>query len=348
MAVGSLPRPQWVIDVLKNREEGRMEAWQARKLLDSAVPFAVALQEQAGIDYVSDGEWRRRYFSTVFSDAVAGFARVPIHGRPDFLPVAVDKIRQERPLVSEEAAFLRRLTRHRILVTVPSPSVVARHLWHPDFSRKAYPACEDLMEDSIPIIAREIEELVAIGVDAIQLDDPWNSIHRAYEENRDMAAVRREIDNSVRCLNAVSGAEGAFLSVHLCETEGFYRNGRASGGLYDAFVDAVNRLKVDRVTLEFATPKSEQFEVLSDISGNKLIGLGVVSRLPDRVESPGEIIRLVRKAVEWVPAERVTLNSDCGFAPSARAGVSERLDTVFEKLRALAAAAAQLRGGEPL
>ena len=71
--VGSLPRPRWVRDLIEDRKAGRISAKDADELLDDAVPLAIRLQERAGLDYVSDGEWRRESYVKVFADAVKGF-----------------------------------------------------------------------------------------------------------------------------------------------------------------------------------------------------------------------------------------------------------------------------------
>lgn len=73
MVVGSLPRPQWVRDLIEDRKAGHVSAQHAERLLDNAVPLAIRMQEQAGVDFVSDGEWRRESYVKVFADAVDGF-----------------------------------------------------------------------------------------------------------------------------------------------------------------------------------------------------------------------------------------------------------------------------------
>src|SRR5215207_11747705 len=77
--VGSLPRPQWIREIIEERKVGRLSEEAAERLLDDAVPSAIRLQERAGLDYLSDGEWRRESYVKVFADAVDGF-------RPDLLP----------------------------------------------------------------------------------------------------------------------------------------------------------------------------------------------------------------------------------------------------------------------
>ena len=100
LAVGSLPRDQWVFDVVEARNEGRIGAAEADVLLDWAVMSAVRMQEQAGLDFVSDGEWRRNSHLHVFFDAVVS----PI-------------LQRRRPLCLSDAAFLKENARARAIAT---------------------------------------------------------------------------------------------------------------------------------------------------------------------------------------------------------------------------------------
>jgi 5-methyltetrahydropteroyltriglutamate--homocysteine methyltransferase len=75
MVVGSLPRPQWVRELIEDRKTGRLAREDADRLLDSAIPSAIRMQERAGLDFVSDGEWRRESYVKVFAEAVGGGSR---------------------------------------------------------------------------------------------------------------------------------------------------------------------------------------------------------------------------------------------------------------------------------
>lgn len=92
MVIGSLPRPEWVIDLIDQRTRGRVSQAEADRLLDHAVPSVIRMQERAGLDYISDGEWRRENYARVFADKVGGFVREPVQrGRLTLRAVVVRK-----------------------------------------------------------------------------------------------------------------------------------------------------------------------------------------------------------------------------------------------------------------
>src|SRR6266540_75777 len=103
--IGSLPRPVWLLEVLQDYLAGRLSRGQWDHACDQAVPFAVALQETAGIDILTDGEWRREGYFQVFYERVAGFAPDLIPGRPRKWPAAVAPLRRHGPIVAGGVAF---------------------------------------------------------------------------------------------------------------------------------------------------------------------------------------------------------------------------------------------------
>ncbi|MDP6706279.1 MAG: hypothetical protein QF893_08055, partial [Alphaproteobacteria bacterium] len=169
--VGSLPRPRWVRDLVEDRVAGRISFEDAERLLDAAVPSAIALQERAGLDYVSDGEWRRESYVKVFADAVAGF-RTGLHtevaaasiSAPAY-PAVVESMVPRRPIALAEAQFLRSHTERRTIVAIPSPYTLGRRLWTPEHSSGAYETREAFIDACVPIIRDELDALAAEGVD---------------------------------------------------------------------------------------------------------------------------------------------------------------------------------------
>src|SRR6266542_634231 len=131
--VGSLPRPPWVRVILEDRKTGRLSDDAAETLLDDAVPSAIRLQERAGLDYLSDGEWRRESYVKVFSDAVDGFLPDLIPSGPAsptlMYPAVVAPLRARRPIAADAAAFVKAHTTSRVIVAIPSPYTIARRMW---------------------------------------------------------------------------------------------------------------------------------------------------------------------------------------------------------------------------
>src|SRR5262249_4947524 len=140
--IGSLPRPPWLLDLLQEYLAGRLTRPQWERACDQAIPFAVALQETAGIDVVSDGEWRREGYFQVFSGPVEGSRPALISGRRRTWPAAVAPLRRTGAIVADGAAFLRKQTSRAVKVALPSAYVILRRFWSPEHSARAYPTRE--------------------------------------------------------------------------------------------------------------------------------------------------------------------------------------------------------------
>lgn len=347
MVVGSLPRPQWIRDIVEDRKSGSISRVDADRLFDAAIPYAVSMQEQAGLDYVSDGEWRRESYVKVFAEAVDGFEPDLISGgtigfTATKYPAVVSKIRSRRPLASSEARFLRNCTDSKVIVAVPSPYTIGRRMWSPDHSKSAYATPEEFMHACIPVVRKEIRDLVELGVDAVQIDDPWLAllVDPDYREREGITDVDREIALSVDCVNSVAeGMDNVFLSVHLCHAH--WDRQHASKGPYDLIIGGLGEMNVDRVALELATPDAGGIDVLSAFPEEKMLGLGVIDHTDRHVETPGEVVSRVEAAMEFVPKDRITLNPDCGFSPSSSNPMD--FDEAYLKLNAMCQGADMLR-----
>ena len=350
MVVGSLPRPRWVLDVIEDRTQGRMNEKvcekEADKLLDPAVLSAIRMQERAGLDYISDGEWRRENYVRIFADRVGGFRREVIGTDPSrgqkYSAAVVSRLEPQRPIACEEAEFLRRNTNRKIIVALPAPYTIGRRMWDPEVSVKAYPTRGEFMKDCVPIIRQEIIELSKLGVNAIQLDDPWLSrlVDPRYLQQEDIEDTQEEMELSVETINQVTERlDDVFISVHLCHAHGYRRHG--TEGAYDPIMYALQRMKVDRFAMEFATPVAGGVQALKDFPRDKILGLGVIDHTDQKVETPEKVVERVERAMEFLPKERIVLNPDCGFAPSAINPMD--FDEAYLKLSAMCQGAQQLR-----
>ena len=199
------------------------------------------------------------------------------------------------------------------------------------------------MEACIPIVRDEILELERIGVDAVQLDDPWLAllVDPAYREREGVTDVDREIELCVRCVNeAVKGVENVHLSVHMCHAH--YNRKHATQGPYDLIIGALGDMNVDRFAMEYATPDAGGVESLSGFPSGKTLGLGVIDHTDNGTSrTPEEVVSRVERAMEYVPGERITLNPDCGFSPSSSNPMD--FDEAYLKLSSMCRGAAMLR-----
>src|SRR5690242_14038929 len=170
--VGSLPRPQYVKDLLAagSRTAATDPAWQRR--MDDAVRYAIGMQEQAGIDIISDGEWRRESYVDVIGEVVSGFRWVQ---RDVFAyhQVVTERLAPRRPgAVAAEARFLKENTHRRVKVCLPSPYLIGQRTWEPAHSATAYPTREAFGDALVPVLREELLRVREVGVDVIQLDEP--------------------------------------------------------------------------------------------------------------------------------------------------------------------------------
>ena len=155
--IGSLPRPKWVIDLLIKHQNGILSDEALDRALDKAVTFTIGLQEAAGIDIISDGEWRRIGYFEVFAQMIDGFQQAEYQTQalaPEFVPdtglsapqqwtlqefkqaLVVEPITYSRPIAAQGASFLRQNTQKQTKVALPSPHMIAGRLWHPEYSTR--------------------------------------------------------------------------------------------------------------------------------------------------------------------------------------------------------------------
>lgn len=341
--VGSLPRPEWLRQLIEERKRGEISYEEADELIDDAVPMAIRMQERANIDFVSDGEWRRESYVKVFTEHVSGFtldAKMSV-GANVTEPVVSERIEQHSDLATEAAKFLLEHATHRSIVALPSPYILAWRMWKPELSAGAYPTREEFMEACAPIVRDEIRKLTALGVDHVQLDEPWMLMMADPEVRQRIGAddLSGEIDLCVRMMNEVVKDAEIPLSVHLCH--GHFNRRRSSDTGYEPIIEALGDIQVGRFAMEFAAPQSHGIEALSKFPKDKVLGLGVIDHCDARVETPEDVVSRAEAALKYVDAERITLNPDCGFSPGAQNPMD--MDEAYLKLHALAEGAAILK-----
>jgi 5-methyltetrahydropteroyltriglutamate--homocysteine methyltransferase len=338
--VGSMPRPQFVRDLLRPETRAALGDAEFTRRLDIAVAYVVAMQEAAGIDIISDGEWRRLSYIGVIADLCDGFA-VGYHGAQPWTTV-VGTIAPKAPgLVAREAAFVHEHSRREPKVALPSPYLLGQRMWDPDKSRGAYPTREDFMRALVPVLRGELEAIRRAGLRRVQFDDPHICLFVDEKVRGQYADPRRELDLGVELLNAVlDGFDDLDTAIHLCRRNKA-RAGWVGEGGYGPILEHLGRLKVKRYMLEFAIPAAGDFAVLKDLPADRGIGLGCVDCRGEHIDTPEEIAGRVEKALAYVAPERLTLHPDCGFAPGSAADIP--IDEAYRKLCNEAAAAELLR-----
>jgi 5-methyltetrahydropteroyltriglutamate--homocysteine methyltransferase len=361
--VGSLLRPPELLDARRRFDSGELPPPEFKRIEDAAVDAAVRLQEDAGIDVVTDGEMRRLSFQSGLPDAVDGFGDVPLdaylwgewHGddqvgdrtteRPARLGVRAP-LRRRRHIAAEEFTYLRGRTTRIPKVTLTSPSLYA-NLWSPDVSRDAYPTLDDFLADVVEIMRDEVAELARLGATYIQLDAPHYPLlidpaTRAFYESQGWT-LERWLDHGIELDNAViDAAPGVTFGFHLCRGNQGSR-WLVSGG-YDPIAPRVFRgVRAQRLLLEYDDERSGSFEPLREVPDDRMVVLGLVTTKSPRRETEEELERRTREAARFIDLERLAISPQCGFATSVM-GNAITIDDERSKLETISRAAARIWG----
>ena len=349
--VGSLLRPEALRLARQGAREGRVTPEALRAAEDRAVREAIALQEGAGLDVITDGELRRSSWVITIPLREDAAGRPPLGGfeflpadpgwwslwkEPDgrraqvwtspTRPFITRPIQVARDVVSDEYAFLRANARARSKFTIPSPSW-HRIFWHPEYSRAAYPTPEDFLRAIAGYLREQVvPRIIALGGDYIQMDAPNYAQWHVDGENRaafeawghDMAAelvADAEIDDTV-----FEGVRGVTCAIHICRGNAPGGRWLANGGYERIAAEVFPRLsRYDRLLLEYDTPRAGDFGPLRHVRPEATVVLGLLTTKQGDVEDAGLVETRIREAARQVPLERLALSPQCGFA-SGEAG----------------------------
>ena len=326
--VGSLLRPAYLQAARDQVERGELSAAAFKAIEDRAVDEAIALQERAGLDVVTDGEMRRYAFYGHLIDAVEGFDKLggwsitfrdaEGHAAPPLQrPVVVEKLKWRRQMSVEEFTWLRGRTTRQVKVTLLSAQQAAAY-YDPDKSKGAYATRDAYLADLVDFTRREIAELARLGCEYVQIDAPQyaalldESIREGYRQRG--SDPDRLLDTCVELDNAIiSGQRGITFGIHICR--GNHKSMFYASGGYDRIAEQVfRRTHFHRFLLEYDDERSGTFEPLRHVPDDRIVVLGLVSSKSPRLESRDDLARRIEAASRYVPLDRLALSQQCGFA----------------------------------
>jgi 5-methyltetrahydropteroyltriglutamate--homocysteine methyltransferase len=233
------------------------------------------------------------------------------------LPSVTGKLELRDSLLQREMSYLLQHTHSPVKATLPAMAQ-ASALWLPHISSTAYPTREAYVADLVEIMHGEIARLVDMGVRYIQIDSPRYT-YACSEEGRDrLRALGIDpepwLDEMIAFDNRlIEGFEGVTFGLHLCR--GNHRSQWAVEGGYDPIADRLfNHLRVDRLLLEYDTPRAGSFAPLRFVPKDKIVVLGLISSKEARVETREEILERIDEAAQVIPLEQLALSPQCGFA----------------------------------
>jgi 5-methyltetrahydropteroyltriglutamate--homocysteine methyltransferase len=374
--VGSLLRPEALRLARQGAREGRVTPEALRAAEDRAVREAIALQEGAGLDVITDGELRRSSWVITIPLREDATGRPPLGGfeflpadpgwwslwkEPDgrraqvwtnpTRPFITRPIEVARDVVSDEYAFLKANARVRTKFTIPAPSW-HRIFWHPEYSRAAYPTPEDFLRAIAGYLREQVvPRIVALGGDYIQMDAPNYAQWHVDGDNRaafeswghDMAAelvADAEIDDTV-----FEGVRGVTRAIHICRGNAPGGRWLANGGYERIAAEVFPRLtRYDRLLLEYDTPRAGDFGPLRHVRPEATVVLGLLTTKQGALEATDAVEARIREAARLLPLERLAVSPQCGFA-SGEAGNPLTPPQQAAKLRRVGEIARRVWGG---
>ena len=322
--VGSYPQPDWLIDRqrlrsvivprVRFRDLWRIPPEFLEQAQDDATLLAIRDQERAGIDVVTDGEMRRESYSNRFATALDGVdidnpgqapTRTP--GRTQPVPRVVGRIKRREPIEARDARFLRANTKQAIKITVPGPFTMSMQTQDDYYKDEVA-----LAMDYAAAVNEEIKDLFAAGADVVQIDEP-------YMQARPDKAAAFGIKALNRALDGVTGT----TAVHLCFGYAAFVKQRPEGY---SFLPELENSTAAQISIETAQSELD-CAVLKNLPSKQIV-LGVIDLADETVESPAVVAARIRRALPYVPAEKLVIAPDCGMKYLPR-------DAAFGKLQAM-------------
>jgi 5-methyltetrahydropteroyltriglutamate--homocysteine methyltransferase len=340
--VGSYSVPEWLERLKTEYYQRRISAQHLAEIHEVAIKAAIKDQELAGIDIVSDGELRRDNDVDYFLARLPG-VHIPQRAKTDYfdyydaevirplpeLPEPPELLEGTEPTerpehpgrlgigLADDFRFTRRLTDRPVKFSFTGPFSLSRRI-----RDAAYDDPGDLVRALARRLNAEARELAAAGADLLQIDEPF------------LAGYPEQVELAVEAVNIVVDGVAATWALHVCYGNRYARP--SWEGHYDFLFPAVQAARVDQIVLEFARKGLDDLRLIRQYEWDRWLGLGVIDVKTPVVESSELVASRIRRALEYVPAERLMINPDCGLRHLAP-------EVARQKLRAMVAGAAAVR-----
>jgi len=368
--VGSWPRPKELLRAQKLKRAGRISEDEFERQADQSVIEILKFQDEAGVDIVTDGEQRRDGFFSFVAEKLEGVQMRTLAEMLELVEnkaafelilqtldvpafsisnaTCVGRVSRKKPLAADEVRFVQKHTKKAVKVPLPGPYLMTRAMWVKEASRAAYGSKEDLGEDVVKVLREEIHDLVELGVEFIQFDEPvlTELVFTQGQVRTFMCAAlaarkdpAEELEFAVHLLNrVVAGFENVRIGLHICRGNWSQDETTLLSGSYQPLKQYLERMNVRQFVLEYATERAGD---LLELSAPEL-GLGVVNPRTETVESVDDVKRSIERALKLYRPERLFVNPDCGFATFSNRPVNSS-DIALRKMKAISAAAQAFR-----
>ena len=309
---GSLPKPSWLAEPEKLWSAWKLEGEELLQAKRDALSLSLHEQLQAGIDIVSDGEQTRQHFVTTFIEHLEGVdfekrETMRIRNRYDAsVPSVVGEVSRKQPVFIEDAKFLRSQTNQPIKWALPGPMTMIDTLFDDHYKSR-----EKLAWEFAKILNQEALELEAAGVDIIQFDEPAFNVFFDEVNDWGIPTLERALEG-LKCETAV----------HICYGYGIKANTdwkKTLGNEWRQYEESFPKLqqsKLDIISLECQNSRVPM-DLIELIRGKKVM-VGAIDVATNKVETADEVANTLRKALQFVDADKLYPSTNCGMAPLPR------------------------------
>ncbi|HAU93619.1 MAG: methionine synthase [Alteromonadaceae bacterium TMED7] len=311
-SAGSLPKPAWLAQPETLWSPWKLEGEALVEGKQDALLLSLQGQLRAGVNIVSDGEQSRQHFVTTFIEHLSGVdfenrKTVRIRNRYDAsVPVVVDAVARTKSVFADDARFLRKHTSQPIKWALPGPMTMIDTLYDDHYKSR-----EKLAWEFAKILNQEAKELEAAGVDIIQFDEPAFNVFFDEVNDWGIAALERAIEG-LKCETAV----------HICYGYGIKANTDWKKTLgdewrqYEAVFPKLQQSNIDIISLECHNSRVPM-ELIELLRGKKVM-VGAIDVANNAIETPEDVADTLRKALQFVDADKLYPCTNCGMAPLSR------------------------------
>ncbi|MHA6313709.1 MULTISPECIES: methionine synthase [Pantoea] len=316
---GSLPKPSWLAQPETLWSPWKLQGDELAEGKLDALRISLADQLHSGIDIVSDGEQTRQHFVTTFIEHLSGvdFEKrqiVKIRDRYDAsVPSVVGEVARLKPVFVDDARFLRQLTSQPIKWALPGPMTMIDTLYDGHYKSR-----EKLAWEFAKILNQEARELEAAGVDIIQFDEPAFNVFFDEVNDWGIAALERAVEG-LKCETAV----------HICYGYGIKANTDWKKTLgtewrqYEEVFPKLQKSAIDIISLECQNSRVPM-DLIELIRGKKVM-VGAIDVATHAVETAEQVADTLRKALQFVDADKLYPSTNCGMVPLSRQVASGKL-----------------------
>jgi 5-methyltetrahydropteroyltriglutamate--homocysteine methyltransferase len=320
--VGSYSVPEWLERLKTEYYQRRISAQHLAEIHEVAIKAAVKDQELAGIDIVSDGELRRDNDVDYFLARIPG-VHIPQRAKTDYFDYYDAEV--TRPLPDDNPSldlaadfrFTRQLTQRPVKFSFTGPFSLSRRIRDSGYEKPG-----DLVRALARRLNAEARALAEAGADFLQIDEPF------------LAGYPEQVELAVEAVNIVTENVPTTWALHVCYGNRYARP--SWEGHYDFLFPAVQAARVDQVVLEFARKGLDDLQLIREYGWDRWLGFGVIDVKSAEVETPELVAERIRRALEYVPADRLMINPDCGLRHLTP-------EVARRKLRAMVAGVATVR-----